>query len=204
MTIKALLLFLGLLLTAAWPTPDPAAAVIRQLLERPGTQITSVRVAGSWAVAEGLQGDSGGYTVLRVVDGRWRIVAGSGGALSAEHAHVLGIPSRDWQTLTGMAVSQTQRREILSAGPYWSHLTARQELGDATLSGYSAYELTLMRNEIFAVHGRPFQDSLLRQYFHSRPWYRANPAYSDLLLSDLERRNAARILSYQRAHNMDL
>jgi hypothetical protein len=203
MTIKALLIFLGLLLTAAWPTPDPAAAIIRKQLERPGTEITSVRVAGSWAVVQGVQGDSGGYTVLRFVDGRWRPVAGSGGVLSAEHAHVLGVPFRDWQSL-GMAVSQAQRREILSAGPHWSFLTARQELEDATLSGYSAYELTLMRNEIFAVHGRPFQDPLLRQYFNSRPWYRANPAYNDSLLSDLERRNAARILSYQRAHNMEL
>lgn len=203
MNIKGLFFFLGLLLAVAWPTPGPDSAIIRQLLERPGAEITSVRVAGSWAVAEGVQGDFGGYTVLRVVDRRWRIVAGSGGALSAEHAHVLGIPFRDWASL-GMAVSQAQRREILSAGPHWSKLTARQELGDDTLSGYSAYELTLMRNEIFAAHGRPFQDPLLRQYFNSRPWYRANPAYEDSLLSDLERRNAARILSYQRAHNMNL
>lgn len=201
MKIKALVL-LVMLLTVAWAKPEPAA-VIRKMLETPGTEILSVRVAGSWAVAQGVQGDSGGYTVLMFLDGRWRPVAGSGGVLSAEHAHVLGIPFQDWQTL-GMQVSQAQRRAILSTGPHWSRLTAHQELDDSDLSGYSAYELTLMRNEIFAVHGRPFQDSMLRRYFRSKPWYRVNPAYSDLLLSDLERRNAARILSYQRAHNKEL
>ena len=62
----------------------------------------------------------------------------------------------------------------------------------------------LMRNEVFAKHGRPFQDPLLKAYFESRPWYRANSGYSDALLTERERRNAGFIQQYQqRKHLQD-
>lgn len=66
------------------------------------------------------------------------------------------------------------------------------------MEGMSAWELTLMRNEIYAVHGRPFKDPDLRSYFSSRPWYHADPQFKEKSLAPLELENARFILDYQR------
>ena len=44
-------------------------------------------------------------------------------------------------------------------------------LGKAALESYSQYELMLARNEIYARHGRGFNDQEIRQYFQSKSWY---------------------------------
>jgi hypothetical protein len=57
------------------------------------------------------------------------------------------------------------------------------------LAGLSAYDLKIMRNEIFARHGYIFADNDLREYFTRQSWY--NPQYADVasMLTDLERSN---------------
>ena len=49
-------------------------------------------------------------------------------------------------------------------------------LTDADVSGLSAYDLYLARNEIFARHGRMFENEDLKAYFESKDWY--VPKYS--------------------------
>ncbi len=176
---------------------------IRALLQSPDSTIDSLRVAETWGVAVILAADTGGYSVVHFMDGRWRVVAGSGGACDARHAYALGIPARLWDQLLSVPVSAEERRQILSSGPYWSFLTRKQALTDSDLAGHSWWELTLMRNEIFAVHGRPFRDPELRSYFSARAWYKVNPGYHDGMLSTLERRNAELIARYQARKGLD-
>jgi len=57
------------------------------------------------------------------------------------------------------------------------------------LQGKSKAELRVMRNEVFARHGRVFQSSDLHDYFSQRPWYTQNPNYSDSLLTDVDKEN---------------
>ena len=57
------------------------------------------------------------------------------------------------------------------------------------LQGRSKAELRVMRNEIFARHGRVFQSPDLHDYFTQKPWYSQNPNYSDSLLSDVDKEN---------------
>ena len=71
-------------------------------------------------------------------------------------------------------------------------------LTEQDLAGHSAWELDIMRNEIYARHGRPFAEKKYQDYFMSQPWYQVNPNYSDSLLSFIEKRNARFILEYQR------
>lgn len=66
------------------------------------------------------------------------------------------------------------------------------------LKGKSTHELVLMRNEIFARHGRRFQRSDLQKYFAAQPWYTPRADYSDGLLSEQEKRNAEILLKYQK------
>jgi serine/threonine-protein kinase len=69
------------------------------------------------------------------------------------------------------------------------------------LRGKSYSELDLIRNEIFARHGRRFQRPELQAYFERQPWY--TPQYSpeefpDALLTPIQMRNAQFILEYQK------
>lgn len=77
-------------------------------------------------------------------------------------------------------------------------ICAKRQLTEADLMGRSAQDLTLMRNEIYAVHGRRFVRKDLQEHFDRQPWYKPNPNYSDDLLSTLEIRNAVFILNFQR------
>ena len=193
--MRTLLLLALLCLPALAQSQDERQ--IRALLQGSDSTVSGLHVAETWAMAELSAIDSGGYAVLHFMDGRWRIVGGSGGVCEARHAYALGIPSRLWNQILFVSTSPEQRREVLSSGPCWTFLTRRQALTDSDLGGYSWWELTLMRNEIFAVHGRAFRDPELRAYFAGKAWYTINPRYHDGLLSAVERRNAEFIAAYQ-------
>jgi hypothetical protein len=69
-------------------------------------------------------------------------------------------------------------------------------LTDADLSGLSADQLRLMRNEIFARNGRVFVDPALREYFSAQPWYR--PVSGDGgRLSPIEQANVVKIRAFE-------
>lgn len=82
---------------------------------------------------------------------------------------------------------------------------AYKSVTDVDLAGKSAFELDIIRNSIFARHGRQFVNQELQNYFNNQPWYR--PIYSpqefpNNLLSNLERKNAAYILQYQNQNGL--
>ena len=65
---------------------------------------------------------------------------------------------------------------------------SRQEL-----EKYDNHTLFLARNEIYARHGRKFENSELQQYFGSKPWYRGTIApdnFDEGVFNDSERANA--------------
>ncbi|MFO1152787.1 MAG: TIR domain-containing protein [Rhodospirillales bacterium] len=75
-------------------------------------------------------------------------------------------------------------------------------LTDADLSGLSADQLRLMRNEIFARHGRAFVDPALRDYFSAQPWYRPVSGSGDGgRLSPIEQANVVKIRSFETSKN---
>jgi len=67
----------------------------------------------------------------------------------------------------------------------------------AELQDRSRAELRVMRNEVYAHHGRVFQDAELQNYFSKKTWYRQNPAYSDELLTEVDRENARVIQEFE-------
>jgi len=67
----------------------------------------------------------------------------------------------------------------------------------AELQDRSKAELRVMRNEVYAHHGRVFQDAELQNYFSKKTWYRQNPAYSDELLTEVDRENARVIQEFE-------
>lgn len=157
-------------------------------------RLTVVRQAGNYALVDWESGEAGGQALLRQIDGRWHLLTGGGGAMDGGNLWEYGVPEAVIRKLLPQPV---RLAEAKAAGPLWSWLTQKKDLTEQDLSMYGAFELTLMRNEIFAMHGRPFRDPVLAAYFQSRSWYRRNPAYSDALLTERERRNAAFISAYQ-------
>lgn len=63
---------------------------------------------------------------------------------------------------------------------------------DADLDDKDGFELDIMRNSIFASHGRRFDTPELQDHFNNQPWYRtiySAKAFSPKLLSKLEQQN---------------
>jgi hypothetical protein len=69
------------------------------------------------------------------------------------------------------------------------------------LKGLTAQELRIGRNEIYARHGRLFQDEELQEYFNQQSWYDGYIEPEDFVdseyLSDIERYNANFILKFE-------
>lgn len=78
-------------------------------------------------------------------------------------------------------------------------------IDESELYNYSAGQLRLIRNEIFALHGRIFRSQDLRDYFSQRSWY--VPTYDPdefdanmfYYLNDYEEANLKVILNYEAA-----
>jgi len=71
------------------------------------------------------------------------------------------------------------------------HISADQ------LKDKSKKELKLMRNEIFATHGRPFRSQDLHDYFTAKCWYKVNIDYTDTVLTSADRDNILTIRSVE-------
>lgn len=75
---------------------------------------------------------------------------------------------------------------------------ASAPLDTVLLSGLFLEDARLLRYEIYARHGKVFPQRRLQGYFASLPWYQPNPGYREADLSEVERRNAALILAYEK------
>lgn len=153
----------------------------------------SVRRSGDYALATvGYPQDEGeGTVLLRKFQGHWQELVGGGGAMDTQQLNLFGVPRKHWQQLVGSQVSPPDLDQ-----PGWPE-TSERRLSQDDLAQRSAFELTLMRNEIFARKGYEFQDPILREYFSSRPWYKVNPQFTPKSLSATENYNAELIQTYQ-------
>ncbi len=59
------------------------------------------------------------------------------------------------------------------------------------VEGLFVEDLRVLRNEIYAKHGRVFKDSNLQKYFEAQTWYQPNPDFKDEMLSEVESKNLA-------------
>ena len=68
------------------------------------------------------------------------------------------------------------------------------------LAGLTKEELRLARNEIYARHGRKFQDQELQTYFNSKSWYNGTiepENFSNDLLDEYEKANVEYIKTFE-------
>ncbi|MBM4178106.1 MAG: YARHG domain-containing protein [Ignavibacteria bacterium] len=79
--------------------------------------------------------------------------------------------------------------------------TSERLLDVQDLEGYSAQELLLMRNEIFARHGFIFQSSDLREHFENQSWYSGTSRDVSASLTSIEKKNIEMIKFIERKLN---
>ena len=107
------------------------------------------------------------------------------------------------KNLLTIAAAQKRSRKIALA-PGDMELFENKPISEQMLHGLSLNELRLLRNEIYARHGRQFQAPWLSQYFFSQPWYAPNNNFKDDELSGFDKQNVLTIVAYESKIHDDL
>lgn len=71
------------------------------------------------------------------------------------------------------------------------------KLTEADLKDFDKAQLRLMRNAVYARHGRIFSSADLQSLWECYAWYKKNPAYTDDLLTETDRYNIELIKRYE-------
>lgn len=123
--------------------------------------------------------EAGRATDARALDERWSANAGAGSA------------------------SAPAPVESADSGSYVLPDSATRVYSVSELSGLSSWQLMIARNEIYARHGRGFNDAEVRSYFQNQSWYQQRytaeefDAMASTILSSIEQQNIANILEVE-------
>jgi hypothetical protein len=107
------------------------------------------------------------------------------------------------KNLETISLAQKKSRKIALA-PGDMELFENRLISEQMLRGLSLYELRLLRNEVYARHGRQFQAPWLSQYFFSQPWYQPDENFKDEQLSGSDKTNVETIVAYENKLHDDL
>jgi hypothetical protein len=101
------------------------------------------------------------------------------------------------KNLLSIEAGQKKSRKLALA-PGDMELFENKLISEEMLHGLSLNELRLLRNEVYARHGRQFQAPWLSQYFFSQPWYQPNDNFKDEELSGPDKQNVETIVAYEK------
>jgi len=97
-------------------------------------------------------------------------------------------------------IRKQQRKVALMPGDM--ELFENKLIGETMLRGLSLHELRLLRNEIYARHGRIFKTMWLQQYFGGQEWYDPKEDFKDDEISGPDKTNIETIVAYEnKLHN---
>ena len=99
-----------------------------------------------------------------------------------------------------ISVSQTTSME--ATGNAYSKvekdILADKSINTAKLHSFNKTELKLLRNTIFAKYGRSFKSYMLKTWFAKKGWYKVDPNYSDIVLTDTDKKNITTFLNFEK------
>src|SRR4029078_2067789 len=101
------------------------------------------------------------------------------------------------KNLATITLAQKRSRKVALA-PGDMELFENRLISAQMLRGLSLYELRLLRNEVYARHGRSFQAPWLAQYFFSQPWYQPDENFKDEQVTGSEKTNVETIVAYEK------
>lgn len=161
-----------------------AVPAIKAVFCKPGAtacKILDMHVYQDYAYFDWQQGDPGGFAFAQKVAGQWKIIKTGGGGILPHHANYWGIPQEIGDFIIPIPFNGY-------SGP----------LDAASLADYSAWELSVIRNSIYAYHGRSFTTPRLQAFFENQPWYKPNPNYNDSMLSATEKANVEIVVKLEK------
>lgn len=106
------------------------------------------------------------------------------------------LTALEQKNLQAIVDAQKKSRKIALA-PGDMELFENRLISERMLHGLSLNELRLLRNEIYARHGRQFQAPWLSQYFYSQPWYQPVETFKDEDVSGSDKQNIETIVAYE-------
>lgn len=106
------------------------------------------------------------------------------------------LTALEQKNLATIADAQKKSRKLALA-PGDMELFENRLISEQMLHGLSLNELRLLRNEIYARHGRQFQAPWLSQYFYAQAWYQPIETFKDEDVSGSDKQNVETIVSYE-------
>lgn len=110
------------------------------------------------------------------------------------------IERKNLEILSG--AQKRQRKVALLPGDM--QFFENKAITEQMLHGLSLHELRLLRNEIYARHGRMFKADWLQQYFYFQPWYNPDENFKDEELSGNDKVNVETIVKYENKIHQEL
>ena len=178
-------------------TKKPASATVNKPASTASGSISSALVTGGEVI------NSNGKTYMSfTLNGKTYYAKVSG---NTTNSFISGKP----MTISAYKTNETYNGNTVYAiskithynGNYIFPTSGTKLLTDADLSGKSAKDLRLARNEIYARHGRKFNDSVLQSYFDSCSWYKVKSGYNysndASNLNSIEKKNVTLIKQYE-------
>jgi hypothetical protein len=107
-----------------------------------------------------------------------------------------GLTPTERKNLAAIDDAQRKQRHAAVSPGDMEHFEKRL-LTEEMLKGLSLNELRLLRNEVYARHGRQFKTEWLAQYFWSQPWYEAREDNKEPELSETDKKNIQTIVAYE-------
>jgi hypothetical protein len=106
------------------------------------------------------------------------------------------VPSIPKQNQNAPTTTYNDGHEV-AWGTQYDWLSTRYATYD-DIAGYDKGQIRVLKNSIYARHGRKFRDRALRQYFSSQEWY--NPRYNEVparYFNKFENANIAFLKQYE-------
>ena len=103
------------------------------------------------------------------------------------------IERKNVEILSG--AQKRQRKVALLPGDM--QFFENKAITEKMLHGLSLHELRLLRNEVYARHGRMFRADWLQQHFFFQPWYTPDENFKDEELSGNDKLNVETIVKYE-------
>ncbi len=107
-------------------------------------------------------------------------------------------PLKDQTKVKLNPIEQQNVKFIETAETRLREKIANEPITNEMVEGLFVEDLRVLRNEIYARHGRVFKDKELQKYFAAQPWYQPNPEFKDEMLSENESKNLAIIAEVEK------
>jgi YARHG domain len=106
------------------------------------------------------------------------------------------LSGNERKNLQTLELAQKRQRKVALL-PGDMELFENKTISESMLQGLSLHELRLLRNEVYARHGRSFRAEWLQQYFYTQPWYTPDENFKDEELSGSDKLNVETIVKFE-------